>query len=1066
MKVHIVTASAGSGKTTRLSEVLDEAIASGEARPEAIVATTFTKEAAAELIERARARLLAGGRGREAHQLLTARIGTVNSVCGALVTELAFELGMSPALRVLDESAAELEQKRALAHVVAPALSEELSSYRHRFERELDWRLEVRAIIEAGRANGLGPEELAASGERSVATLEACLGAPEADGDAIDRALRRAIEAAVPAIDPLVDSTQATGRYLQTMHDVRQALARPTRRWGDWAKLCGETGRKSEAAVIAVQAAAARHLGHPRLHAEMARFIRLLFQIAAGGLAAYQRHKRERGMIDFVDQEALALELLRRDDVRAALEGQLDLVLVDEFQDTSPLQLAIFLELARLARRSVWVGDQKQAIYGFRGTDPALMDAVIESFTATTNDPELVRAAVEAVGTQSTFESLAVSYRSRPELVELTNEIFARAFASQGILEERTRLRPALEEEPPDLGPIVEHWPLSCPDRTKVDQLAAAVAAGVRDLLGREPRVRDRRDGEPRVARPGDVAVLCRTNEQCRLVAEALAALGVAAVVPRVGLLDTAEAQVVSAGLRLWVDPRDAVAAAELARLVTYASDLDGLVARAISVPGREAFAGDPLVAAVLAARTATPDLGPVDALGAVIDATGLRELCAAWGGTAQRLANLDALRAHAVAYVHEAEAARDAPSLVGLLRALDEMVDDWGWGKSRGDRQALAGGDDAVTVSTWHRAKGREWPLVVLYGLESLREPVPFGLHVGGADVFDVARPLAGRWLRYWPNPYTTSNQKGRVRDAMEASPAFLEVRTRSRREALRLLYVGWTRARDRIILAAAEGKLTKGLFGTLRELDASLFHEPLGVRATAREASWAGRKVNVNVVPAIAAAPAPAPVEPGEISLGRAASAYAPARHTPSTAAAVVCELGQPLVLGPRLEVRGDPEMTLLGRAVHGFLAADRPEHDEEARRALAARLLARFRVDESIDAGDVVAAATRLWSWLERTFAPSRLHREWPVAEKLPTGTVVAGTADLVVRAPGGFALIDHKTFPGTLEAALERLPSYAGQLAAYAHAIEAATGETLLSSWIHLPVLGVVVELRRP
>jgi ATP-dependent exoDNAse (exonuclease V) beta subunit len=88
-----------------------------------------------------------------------------------------------------------------------------------------------------------------------------------------------------------------------------------------------------------------------------------------------------------------------------------------------PLQLAIFLELASLARESVWVGDQKQAIYGFRGTDPALMDAVIESLTATATDPELIRTAVEAVGHSGSIETLSTSYRSRPELV---HELHAR----------------------------------------------------------------------------------------------------------------------------------------------------------------------------------------------------------------------------------------------------------------------------------------------------------------------------------------------------------------------------------------------------------------------------------------------------------------------------------------------------------------------------------------------------------------------------------------------------------------------------------------------------------------
>ena len=83
MNLRIITASAGSGKTWRLTKELEDAIAAGRARPSGIVATTFTIQAAGDLIERARTRLLHGGRALEAHELLASRIGTVNSVCGA-----------------------------------------------------------------------------------------------------------------------------------------------------------------------------------------------------------------------------------------------------------------------------------------------------------------------------------------------------------------------------------------------------------------------------------------------------------------------------------------------------------------------------------------------------------------------------------------------------------------------------------------------------------------------------------------------------------------------------------------------------------------------------------------------------------------------------------------------------------------------------------------------------------------------------------------------------------------------------------------------------------------------
>ena len=86
------------------------------------------------------------------------------------------------------------------------------------------------------------------------------------------------------------------------------------------------------------------------------------------------------GALDFTDQELLPLRALHTSGaVRERLAEELDLVLVDGFHDTSPIQLAVFVELAKLAKRSVWVGDPKQAIYGFRGTTAALITSVLEA---------------------------------------------------------------------------------------------------------------------------------------------------------------------------------------------------------------------------------------------------------------------------------------------------------------------------------------------------------------------------------------------------------------------------------------------------------------------------------------------------------------------------------------------------------------------------------------------------------------------------------------------------------------------------------------------------------------
>ena len=1057
MNIRIITASAGSGKTYRLTQELDRAIASGKVRPAGIVATTFTKQAAAELIERARTRLLQNQRGLEAHQLLAARIGTINSICGSLVTDFAFELGLSPELRVLDEAAAELEFRRALARVVSPSTADALGTLQSRFDKDFDWRTAVRRIVEAARANGLDGAHLVACAARSNADLDACMGPVEIKAD-LDADLKVAIAEAIENIQGGDDTTKGTADYIAFLQECARAHDSHGLTWGDWAKLISKKPRmKSLELAVPVQEAAARHVAHPALRAQMHALTEHLFTIAADGLTAYQDHKRDRGVIDFIDQETLALKALQRADVRDALAGQLDLVLVDEFQDTSPIQLAVFLALASLAKESIWVGDPKQAIYGFRGTDPGLMDSAIESLSSTETDPDLIADAARAV--TSKIDVLDTSYRSRPALVDVTSEIFARAFATQGMPEERTRLKPALAKEPAGLGDILEYWPL---DEVKnTGERAGAVAAGVRDLLQRAVKVRD---GEGvRAAKRSDVAVLCRTNAQCQDVADALAALDVAAVVPRMSLLETTEAILVEAALKLWADPGDALAAAEVARVLSYPGDLDGLVARAIEEPGRGTFADEPTVARLLAARALALDLDPLSALDAVFAATAVRRLCAEWGRTAQRLANLDALRAHAVGYVAEATANGDAPTLVGLIGRLAEIAAD-ARGAHRTDTQALLAGEDAVTVSTWHRAKGLEWPVTVLFGLESVREPHAHGVHVmSDRSVFVVEDPLGGRWIRFWPNVYTKTNQNGPVREAFESSPEHAALVARTEREALRVLYVGWTRARDRLIFAVQRGKLHEGIVGKLATIDPSLISEPAAGVPGSVAITWAGVDTSIAVVPCAPAAAIAVPPVPGVFGEPGAPRVRPAARTSPSSAATIACAHGEIVRIGPRITVTGSPDMEDVGHAMHAFLAADRPGIPTDERLEMATELLRRFAVHTHLEPVQVLEAAERFHAWVATTFVGARLQREYPVLHRVDDQGLVSGTADLILRCGDKTVIIDHKSFPGDEVTAQERAKSYAGQLATYAAAVRAADSSATIRTWIHFPVVGLVVEI---
>ncbi len=1056
MKVKVITASAGSGKTYRLSQLLDEALTSGGARPERIIATTFTKKAAAELTERARARLLEGENSQAAHALLASRIGTVNSVCGSIVSDFAFELGLSPALRVIDEEGADIELRRALSSVVSADQRDHMDRVNRRFCSETNWQHEVCNIISAARANGMSSLDVRDCGERSIVELDDCLGTTTG-GPALDETLADAVNAAIDSIDLDEDTTKGTKTYFDFLKKMQRHIRSGRMTWGNWTKLATQGPTKASAShAVPVQEAAGAHLGHSGLREHMHEFISQMFAIAADGLTAYQDHKRNVGVVDFVDQEALALVLLRNEQVRDELRGQVDLVLIDEFQDTSPLQLAIFLELAAIAKESVWVGDPKQAIFGFRGTDPALMDTAVGALTTVHMDADLISSATESVAPQ--IETLSTSYRSRPALVASTSEVFAKAFSKHGISEEHTRLAANLATDLEGLGADYEYW---CLDAKNATKRASAVAGGVREMLAGGV-VRDKVSGETRPIDPGDVAVLCRTNDQCSQVAAALVELGLKPVLPSMGLFDTAEGQLVVAGLRLWVDPMDAVAAATIARLLVYPQDLDGLADKTIEHKGVKAFAELDEVADLLACREASKNLGLSDVLDAVLTQTRARYWSAAWGDSEQRLANLDAIRNHLTIFTNQAESRGQARTVVGFLQHFDDLLNDFGWQNKRTDAKAIVGGSNAITVSTWHRSKGLEWPVAILFGLESVRTPTPYGVNViSDTQTFDIENPLANRWIRFWPNVYTSKNQKGPVRDAMESSERFTDLVSKTDREALRVLYVGWTRARDQLIFAVQAKKFTGGLLGKLEELDDTLIVEPGPGDVSV---SWAGCAAPIVVRSYSEVEPSVRTPVAGTVTVARASEEYPPARQSPSSAEAVPCTIGHDVDLGDRFQVKSGSNMEFVGNAMHAFLAADRETYIEDERHRIAKDLLLRHGVETSINAKEVIVAADRLWEWIRETYPGAALFREWPLQHRLATGTIVSGTADLLIKTDEGFAVIDHKSFPGSLADAVEKTKGYSGQLQAYANAVTAATGEPVVSMWIHLPVLGSLLEVR--
>ncbi|MEG3035917.1 MAG: UvrD-helicase domain-containing protein, partial [Aurantimicrobium sp.] len=296
-----------------------------------------------------------------------------------------------------------------------------------------------------------------------------------------------------------------------------------------------------------MQKAANTHGAHQLFHEDVRVYLELTFSIASRGLAAFEAAKREMGVVDFTDQEVRLLQGLRESEVvQQALREELDLVLVDEFQDTNPLQLAIFIELARLAKCSVWVGDQKQAIYGFRGTDSSLIQQVLDS--------------VEKWGGKL-GAPLSDSWRSTPALVKLTNEVFVPAFAPSPAAD----VELAAKREQIAGHVDVLNWSFESPVRKNLH--VPALGPALAKLLAGGAQVFDKETKVLRAVQPGDIAVLCRFRNTMGEVVRALNQWGIPVAAERPGLLSTAEAQLVIACLRRLHDPGDTVATAVITGL-------------------------------------------------------------------------------------------------------------------------------------------------------------------------------------------------------------------------------------------------------------------------------------------------------------------------------------------------------------------------------------------------------------------------------------------------------------------------------------------------------------------
>ncbi|MEO5344003.1 MAG: UvrD-helicase domain-containing protein, partial [Gammaproteobacteria bacterium SHHR-1] len=553
----VIPAGAGSGKTHSLQEQLGTWVVDGQVQPERIVAVTFTEAAAAELRERIRAKLLALGRLDDAVRLDNAYISTIHGFGQRLLTEFAFEGGLSPRLRLLTDDEQSILIRRALARTtkVDPIMAN-LKGYGYSYDFNRDTTAE-----DAFRDDLLG-----------FVNLLRALGAPQSGVDyaaaardwihqrygqtANAKRLTTTLHKAVMALlkdfpNSLADDFGTSKSAINDLRANYDALKRASIRddldqdWGLWKDLSALRQTKRgcplpsgyDERAQAVMDAAAQIATHPGPRDRAVAFVETMLAASVELLGHYETAKKEAGLIDFNDMIALAGRLLKQTpDVLHTLAGRIDCLVVDDFQDTNPLQFDLLWQLKEAGIPTIIVGDLKQAIMGFQGADPRLFAAI--------------QAAYPKVCTP-----LVNNWRSQPKLMSIINALGTRLFGDQ-----YQTLEP--KGSPSPLPPLDI---LFFADSAKKDQHAIRahfVAQRIQTLLeDNKLRVIDRRTKQKRPLAGRDIAVLCPTHDLLRTYAEQLRQSGIKVRLQQDGWYEDRLVEILLQALAYIANPKDRHAA-------------------------------------------------------------------------------------------------------------------------------------------------------------------------------------------------------------------------------------------------------------------------------------------------------------------------------------------------------------------------------------------------------------------------------------------------------------------------------------------------------------------------
>lgn len=1050
----IIPAGAGSGKTYTIQQQLGEWVVQGLIAPERIVAVTFTEAAAAELRERIRAKLLSLGRLEDALKLDQAYISTIHGFGLRLLTEFAFDTGLSPRPRLLNEDEENTLIRLALARTdKADAITSNLAQFGYSYDfitqksAEELFRDDLLKIVTLLRSAGWSGDSDTYSAFASSWIRERY--GITGDGEQLTSRLHQAVNFLLEVFPENLArefGTSATAER-EFQRDYRNLRAASTASalstdWKLWKELrslrkskrgCQLPDGYDELADTVIEAADAlpTHPGpleHAVLHIESL--------IAAGQdvLVHYAHAKREAGLVDYGDMIAMAAEMLRsRPDVLNTLVQRIDCLVVDEFQDTNPLQFALLWQLKEAGVPTVTVGDLKQAIMGFQGADPRLFGALIHQ-------------------NQDVAKPLTSNWRSQPNLMHFINAVGPGLFG-----DEYAPLVPQGAESTQEPIELIDF----AVKAKKGPHAVRALSVGERmQTLLDDPaqQIWDRRTKQSRRLRGGDIAVLCPTHKMLAEYADVLRAQGLRVRLQEDGWYSSRVVQLACQALAYVANPLDRHAALYLAVTELGSFDLKTALEQLISA-GKIA---DPLLDQLDVLAGNVEDRTIFALVADTFSALGLFDVVSAWPDADQCRANLLRLQAEAGEFMdanREALASggyhgSDIQSFLAWLNEKIEQKDK----NNQPDPRVID--EEAIQLVTWHSSKGREWPVVFVCGMDKSLSPRSPNMALGYSTFDDLSQLVEKAQIEYSPKFA-----------APESDDRFLgELQIATELESRRLIYVAMTRAREKLVLEwpsylAGKDGLT---YWSILASDAAVSHEDNVIEVGDVSfpcVIWEGASElpeelgdGGEIRPKVLSAFGRRAIHRGVVS-----DTLYPDSVVPS---GLVASLSSETTSGKNLESFSyhktlEFESELSGTALGTFL--HRCFEILGANAEVAGKISAITAVDLSDgDASTIAACVFSFEQWMANHFSPTVVHRERPLLGIDDNGSVVSGTADLILETDIGVWIIDHKS--DQVEEPELAFNSYRPQLECYANLLR-SMGHNVLGIGINWIRRGEVVLERR-